>query len=112
MRNCNVSGYSSYSAAISVTGTLSDVTLQVTDCAGYNDQGTRFTPVLPGGAFKNTTFGYYGPIAFYVWGASGVTVEIGTLTTGLGTGAYNLPCNVSATIANSGPPPSFGVIGM
>jgi hypothetical protein len=108
--NGNANGYSSYSTAVDVSGAVSNV--RVTNCAGYNDRGAKFTPTVPTGAFYNTTFGYYGPIAFYVWGASGVTVEIGTLTTGLGTGAFNLPCNVSATIAHSGPPPTFGVIGM
>ena len=110
IRDCNAGHYSSYSVAMNIVS--SAVNVQITNCAGYNDQAVRFITTVPTGTFYNTTFGYYGPITFYVWGASGVTVEIGTLTTGLGTGAYSLPCNVSATIAHSGPSPSFGVIGM
>ena len=75
IRDCNATGYSGYNTAIYVDGTSSNVaTIEVTNCAGYNDRGAKFAPGLPVGAFNNATFGYYGPIAFYVWGASGVTV--------------------------------------
>jgi hypothetical protein len=106
-KDCFMLGYSS---PVGVTG--SPANLQIVNCNGYNDQGVKFTPAVPTGAFYNTTFGYYGPITFYVWGGSAVTVEIGTLVLGLATGSFYLPCNVGAQITHFGTAPSFGVVGM
>lgn len=61
IRDCNESGYSSYSTAIYVDGTGTNVsTVQITDCAGYNDQApTLHSPAVvpPTGTF----------LQYYVW---------------------------------------------
>jgi hypothetical protein len=109
--NCNANDYSPYTSAVDVSGTVSSVS--VTNCAGYNDQGVAFTPALPSGTFYSATFGYYGPITFFVWGEATVQVKVGNLTTGLASGGFYLPCNVGGEVIHTlGPAPSFGVVGM
>lgn len=115
VRGCDVSQYSSYSSAISVASSLTNAQdLEVTDCSGYNDQApTLFGPASPPLAtFYNTTFSYYGPITFYVWGAAAATIKVAALVTGLQSGSFNLPCNIVAEVTHSGPTPTFAVIGM
>lgn len=60
---CNVSGYGSSSGAISVTGTPSG--LQITNCAGYNDQNTDLNggtpPTTSALSASSCSTPYYGP---------------------------------------------------
>lgn len=75
--NCDVTGYSAYSSAISVTGTVTN--LQITNCAGYNDQGVHVSTGLgptSGANFNGATFGYYGPITFYAWQSTSPITQI------------------------------------
>jgi parallel beta-helix repeat protein len=68
IRNCNASGYSSYNVAIYVDATGTNAsTVQVTNCAGYNDQHPLLRGVPPTSAtvFYNYTYGYFGPVEFY-----------------------------------------------
>src|ERR1700722_2645069 len=44
--------------------------VEVTDCAAYNDRATILPSPTLGVTFTNNTLGYYGPIAFYVWGGA------------------------------------------
>jgi hypothetical protein len=68
IRNCNATGYVHYYTAISVLGAVSNVsTVQITDCAGYNDQGALLHSLIPtsGVTFYSYTYGYFGPVEFY-----------------------------------------------
>jgi hypothetical protein len=76
--------------------------VEVTDCAGYNDQAEVLpTPALAT-TFTNTTLGYYGPIAFYVWGDTPLVTIDGHLT-GIGHGGFTLAPGEAAFIAFSLP---------
>jgi hypothetical protein len=102
IRNCNVSGYGSPpspSAAIDVAGEAADV--QITDCAGYNDHGAVLSTSAPTGTFNNTTFSYYGPIAFYVTSTSPVSITIDGVVTGLASGGFTLGPGETAVVAGS-----------
>jgi hypothetical protein len=113
IRGCNAAGYSKYGVAIDVKG--GEVSVQVTDCAGYNDQGSLAvlsTGAPPSGAFSNVTFGYYGPIAFYAApSTSGVplTITVDTVVTGLAFGGFTLGPGETAAI--TGTPAQFLVVG-
>ena len=94
--------------AIVVAAEVSNV--QITDCAGYNDTGATLSTSTPSGTFSNTTFGYYGPIAFYASEAiSPVTITIDGGLTGLTSGGFTLSPGESAAI--TGTPPKFLVVG-
>jgi parallel beta-helix repeat protein len=77
IRNCNASGYSSYNIAIYVDATGTNAsTVEITNCAGYNDQGKVFTPaIISGTTFHPYTFGYWGPIECYIANGTGTTVS-------------------------------------
>ena len=77
IRNCNASGYSSYNVAIYVDATGTNAaTVEVTNCAGYNDQGKVFTPVIISGAtFYPYTFGYWGPVECYIANGTGAVIS-------------------------------------
>lgn len=84
IRTCDVSGYSSYSTAINISGTLGTniANIQVTDCAGYNDQSYAVTTTVPSSGFNGATQGYFGPVVVFGAGSSGVfAVKVG-LTSG------------------------------
>jgi hypothetical protein len=109
--DCDLTGNATKPIYVPTSGT--DV--RVVNCVGYNDQGTLLSAPIPSGTFYNYTFnGYYGPITFYVsGGVSSNRVTIGSLNTGLATGAFYLPCKVGASVTYSGSPtPIFGVVGM
>lgn len=87
VRNCNASGYGTSPAnAIDIVGEVSNV--QITYCAGYNDRAAILATSMPSGTFSNVTFGYYGPIAFYVKGAGHVFID--GVDTELTDGGYTL----------------------
>ena len=67
IRDDNLTGYGSLGAAITFAGSLTAI--EVTDCAGYNDQDTVvFGPATPpSGAFSGVSLGgYYGPTTFFL----------------------------------------------
>jgi parallel beta-helix repeat protein len=118
IRNCNASGYSSYSTAIDVTGPSSNVpTVEITNCAGYNGVYTSaLTTTLPGSgsAFHGYDHGYYGPVSFFVGTNTEVTaIEINGITTGLKTGSFVLYPQQSGVITYTGGgiAPTFVMIG-
>jgi len=98
---------------VTVTTPVSNV--QVVDCPGYSDQAQILLspPTAPPiGAFQNTTFGYYGPITVYFWGAGVTGIQIKTTTINLTSGTFNLPCNVSGEILTSGGVVEAVIVGM
>ncbi len=101
IRGCDASSYSSYGAAIHVLS--GETTIEVTDCAGYNDRGSNAvlqnTIPPPANPISNISFGYYGPIAFYVKGAGNVTIDGNN--TNLTDGGYTLAPGESASIAGT-----------
>jgi hypothetical protein len=100
IRDCNVNGYGSPpSSAIEVVGEISDV--QVTNCAGYSDQGAVLSTSAPSGTFSNITLGYYGPIAFYVTGSSPLGITIDGVLTGLTSGGFTLGPGETAAITGA-----------
>jgi hypothetical protein len=105
IRSCNAAqwgDYGSIDATFLVVG--SDVlNLEVTDCAGYNDQGAVLVngTSAPSGSFSSVIYGYYGPTAFYLASTStGTTVKIDGNGTGLTSGGFTLAPGESAEIGS------------
>jgi hypothetical protein len=107
VRNCNATSYGSYSAAINISGvTANQATVQVTDCAGYNDQGTQLQTVPPTSAtaFHNYSLAnpYYGPISFIAWPGTGAAtiseIDVNGNNTHLATGIFFVPVGQSGTV--------------
>lgn len=104
-----------------LTGNLSDpiyisnpAPVQVTNCAGYNDQATVITTIVTGSSpltISNALFKYYGPIAFYVSGGSSVSITIDGRLTGLTSGGFTLAPGESTVLAWGATPPSFLLVG-
>lgn len=95
IRNCNVTGFSAYNVAINVTGSGSNVsTIQITNCAGYNDQGVALATLMPTSTsdFYNYDYAYYGPVEFYTAPQEGVisSIFIDGHGTGLTQGSFFL----------------------
>ena len=102
IRDCDVTQYGSYGSAIKVmtTGTNA-ASVEVTNCAGYNNQGVEVSgapiSVSPGSLFYAYQYGYYGPVTFYL--ATAVTnVKIGGTVTTLKSGTFDLPPSVSGEL--------------
>lgn len=87
VRDCNATGYSSgYADAVSIAASLTEV--EVTNCAGYNDQQALLTSTPPAGTFSGVSVdGYYGPTVFYV---TERTVTIDGEATQLSSGGFTL----------------------
>ncbi len=108
IRGCDLTG--NLSGAIYVFNVNS---LEVTNCAGYNDQAKVLATVLPGAApltISNVVLGYFGPIAFYVAGGSSASIKIDGTLTGLTSGGFTLAPGESAILSWSSPP-SFLAVG-
>jgi hypothetical protein len=111
IRHCDFTGLAS---PLHVSGLVSNV--QVTDCPGYNDQATALTTSSPAAAtvFNGVTYGYYGPVAFYASGGSGVLLSVDGHSTGLGSGGFVLGPgeNSEITLATGGHlPTTFVMVG-
>lgn len=114
IRDCDATGYSSWNVAMSIasTGTL----IQITNCAGYNDQSVELIAAPPtgppSGSFANYTYGYFGPVSFYIAvNTTVLEITIGTLNTYLKSGAFYLAPGQVAQVTVSGAKPAFQMIG-
>lgn len=106
VRDCNAKGYSPYTDAISIAASLSQV--EVTNCAGYNDQHPTLTSLPPSGTFSGITVdSYYGPTVFYVTQHS---VTIDHLPTNLSSGGFTLAPGETGQVVGSSPQ-TFVMIG-
>jgi hypothetical protein len=113
LRNCNVTGYPSGSA-IAFSGTLTKV--EVTNSAGYNDQGTSIstTPPASGHLFHayDAPYSYYGPVVFYTSGGQTIQIAIDGHNTNLIAGSFTLGPGDSAMLTyTSLTGPTFTMIG-
>jgi hypothetical protein len=119
IRDCDASGYSAYSAAIAVGGAANITNLQITNCAGYNDQSVELDTTVPasGLTFYGYTYGYYGPTVFYVSGGTAVSVSVGTnmgvIPTLLASGAFTVGPQQGAAVNYNmlAAKPSFLLVG-
>jgi hypothetical protein len=89
--NCNLTGNPSGAVSLNAPGTL-----QIVDCAGYNDQATVLTTTAPqsGTTFTGATspYDYYGPVVFYTFSTSIflLSVTIDGITTQLMSGTFTI----------------------
>jgi parallel beta-helix repeat protein len=110
VRGCNISGYGSYTSAFDAITSSTLTNVQVTNCAGYNDQQVRLAHTSPGsGSFNGVTYQYFGPVAFYVTGSS-LVILVDTHNTHLSGGSFSLNPGESAQIS-SGTISTFLMIG-
>lgn len=110
LRDNNISGYSTLGEALSFGSSLTAV--EVTDCAGYNDQKALLAgpaALPPTGPFDGIVVdGYYGPTTFCLTGPQ--TVAINTYPTDVSLGAFTLGPGDSAEITG-GTPSLFLMVG-
>jgi hypothetical protein len=117
VRGCNLTGGSLGSVYASSAGTQ----VEITDCAGYNDQGTilQSTTPPPANPIRNTSpwhnlsQGWFGRIAFYITGAGDVSIgnAITQGNTYLTDGGYELSPGEEAIIANAASATHFLAVG-
>jgi parallel beta-helix repeat protein len=114
IRGCNLTPLST--GAAMGFGSSSDLSnVQVTDCAGYNDQPTTTilhgpTSTMPSGIFSGVTYGYYGPTTFYVSGPQ-AAINIDGTATGLTSGGFTLAPGEYAEIIVGLIPGNFFMVG-
>ncbi len=116
VRGCNLTGYG---AAGPVYASSAGTQVEITDCAGYNDQAKilQQPPVPPPSgtfhnysAWPNATSGWFGRIAFYIWGGNVTHVHIDGVQTNLTSGGFELGPGESASI-DSNALPAFLAVG-
>ncbi len=113
IRDNNVTGYSTLNAAITFASSTSLTKVEVTDCAGYNDQrtvlfGPSTAPIVP---FSGVSlYGYYGPSTFYL-SAAAQLVTIDGYATNLSSGAFTLAPEEYAQVLSGGAPGTMLMIG-
>ncbi len=112
VRSCNLTGSASGPLYTPTNGT----DLRVTDCVGYNDVVTVPTTTAPanGTTFSAPSYGYYGPVTFYVSGGSGLSVLIDNHSTSLASGSFILNPGHSGKLTYNPllPHPTFLMLGM
>ncbi|MGA8475075.1 MAG: hypothetical protein WB681_08415 [Candidatus Cybelea sp.] len=108
VRGCILTGNATAPLFVSASGAQ----MEITDCAGYNDERSTLTTTAPGSnvVFSATTYGYYGPVAFYVSGGVGTSVKIDNNATGLTAGGFTLGPGENAAISYT-TAPSFVMVG-
>jgi hypothetical protein len=80
VRGCNMTGYSP--GPVSVTSTSPVTAAEITDCAGYNDQGTVVSTTAPpsttpfNGTYAGFSTPYFGPVTFYARSGTGTIMHI------------------------------------
>jgi hypothetical protein len=109
VHNCNLTGNAT--GALLVSNTVK--TLEVTQCAGYNDAGTVVSNVPPVSMtqFWNYSFGYYGPVEFYTPGFQVNSITIDSVNTQLTSGTFTLSPGESGVVNYNGPELVFLMIG-
>lgn len=112
VRDCDLTN--NHSGGLYVPAAGAD--LQVTDCAGYNDQADLLASVAPsnGSIFLAPTFNYYGPMTFYVSGGTLVHIQIDGHDSTLASGSFILNPGHSGTLLYdvTHPKPNFVALGM
>ncbi|MBV9233940.1 MAG: hypothetical protein JO030_07855 [Candidatus Eremiobacteraeota bacterium] len=109
VRQCDLTG----NRTAGLQAASPDKTVQVIDCAGYNDQATPLasTAPPPNQTFYSYTYNNYaGPAAFYVSGGSAVKVIIDGIDTGVSQGGFTLGPGESALLKYSSAP-EFTMVG-
>lgn len=108
VRACDLRG--NLTQAVTAGGTITD--LQITESPAYNDQAVTVKSGAPanGLIFNPSTYGYYGPAAFYVSGGTVSSISINGTSTGLMSGAFTLSPGESAVLFYSAAP-SFYMVG-
>jgi parallel beta-helix repeat protein len=114
IRDSNITGYGSLDDAITFASSSALSKIEVTDCAGYNDQKTvLFGPSTPPTVAFNgvSLYGYYGPSTFYLSHGVGVLVKIDGYATNLSSGAFTLAPEEYAQVSGAGLPGTMLMIG-
>lgn len=97
VRGCSMTGYGTPNVPLYLHSPGTNI--QITDCAGYNDQGTIVSSTAPptGAQFNGTysTFAtpYFGPVTFYAKNSSGATIshiKLNSNDTNLLTGTFSV----------------------
>jgi hypothetical protein len=109
IKHCDFTGLST---PVKVTAPVSN--LQITDCAGYNDQGTILSGFVAGGTVnvRNDLWGYYGPLEFYAASGTG-TINLVTVDghgTNLTSGSFYLTPGESASVSWTPPTGSIHLL--
>ena len=106
---CSLTNYATAPLYVPTNGT----DLRVTNCMGYNDVETHVTATAPasGVPFSSASYGYYGPVTFYVYGGSQVSIFVDTYVTGLASGSFILNPSHEAMIQHVANP-NFLMLGM
>jgi hypothetical protein len=108
VRGCDLT--ENVTAALSAT--TPDVTVQVTDCDGYNNKATRLATEAPPNdtiIYATQTYGYCGAIAFYLSGGNSVLVKINGNATGLASGEFTLGAGETAELQYTAAPTFYAV---
>ena len=75
IEDCDLTGYTG-TPPIPINFASPGTNVQVVDCPGYNDQAVTFASAPANGSeFDGVTYGYYGPVAFYI-GANTTVTEV------------------------------------
>lgn len=109
IRGCNMAGYAVHGPLyLSSPGTQ----IEITDCAGYNDQGTVVSSTAPptGTQFNGTYSGfstpYFGPVTFYTKSSASANIthiKVSAQDTNLQSGTFSLaPGSTNAEIDYTG----------
>ena len=109
IRDCNASGVGAYNVNIDI-GPVADVSnIQVTNCAGYNDQKVvlrNSTPPTSASTFHgyDLTNAYWGPFEFYIAvnGASVTAINVDGTVTHLTSGSFYIAPGENAEIVWAG----------
>lgn len=102
IRNCNGAQFGKYTDVLQV-GATNVSKVEITNCAGYNDQAVPVVPpssTAPSGSFSGLTYGYYGPVAFYLASSSNTVVTIDGNSTHLTAGGFTLAPGETAQVNN------------
>lgn len=119
VRGCNMTGYGTPNVPLYLSSPGTQI--EITDCAGYNDQGKIVSTTAPspsGTQFNGTYSGfstpYFGPVTFYVRSGTGTIthIKLNGTDTGLTSGTFSVgPGAWKAEIDYTGTGLNFLMIG-
>jgi hypothetical protein len=96
--DCDTTGYGTGDAITPFKFATPGSGLEIVNCAGYNDQTTILTFVVPNGTpFSSATLKYFGPVVFYASGTGISEIEINGTNTNLKSGTFMLPAGGTGT---------------